>query len=233
MPSTVVCNVCCHEMRNCVYMRHCSKHKKDMHSICDQSRIDYLLENKLPILSPTDNSWIVCLICQKGAFSKQSISEFNKSYKILHKKCMLQFDSVKHFYDVTAPKPKKVKDEPTAATEPVNTIVYDSKVDDLEKSIAEKDARIKELEAKLLEAQATPPACEIDPDPESKYNVLLEKFNDLQTDFEDIHDCYISHKGYKRICENMTDVIDRLISNNKDKATLQCAVDLQTEFDNM
>jgi hypothetical protein len=167
-----------------------------------------------------------CFVCKKSVSGCGKYERFVTRYPFDHKECMKHFDEFKKYYFPKEPHPVDVSSE-------TNTIVYDSKIAELEKVNQEQSDRIKELEAKLLEAQAAPPAPAPPVDFESKHNELIEKYKDLESDYESIVDELSAYKNYKRLCEKMTDLIDQLIVNNKDHATINRAAELQSEFDEM
>jgi hypothetical protein len=203
--------------------------------------INYCLQNKYPLFITPDKLLAGCFVCKKSVSGYGKYDYFVTRYCIDHKNCMKHFDSFRKYYSPKEPHPVDVCEGGSGAVVPDNTIVYESRISDLEKAKLEQTQVIADLQAQLLEAQAAravlaaPPApappsidTKSSDDNGSKYKELYEE---LQEDHELLKESHSMYKGYKLLCMRMTDVIDRLISNNKDTDTLNRAVELQSEFD--
>jgi len=240
--STVKCPVCPHTCRKDVLGRHFTTHRNDIHSIMSKPHINYCLQNKYPLFITPDKLLAGCFACKKSVSGAGKYEYFVTRYCIDHKDCMKHFDSFRKYYSPKEPHPVDVCEGGSAGS-PGNTIVYESRISDLEKAKLEQTQVIADLQAQLLEAQAARAALAAPPAPAppsidtkssddngSKYKELYEE---LQVDYDSLQESYTTFKAYKTLCMKMTDVIDLLISNNKDKGTLNRAVELQSEFDEM
>jgi hypothetical protein len=171
----------------------------------EQARIDFCVQSKRPILFPTGNKWILCLVCRNGTDNPKRINAFIQSYGVLHKKCIAEFDSVKSMYE-TVPKSKLPKPVTKVVTEtPTNVIVSETKIDPNPQLLL----RIKELEAQLLEAQKRPPppaaasgtsACQ---DCTESETLIAELKNDLREELK-------IRKQYKDMLVSICEVIEKL-----------------------
>lgn len=95
------CDICKHEFRADNLMRHVYVHRNELTSFMKPERVKYCIDNKMPVMYPDSNEWIMCVICRKSARlggHGTSVKDFIRSYNSVHSKCRECFETVKELY---------------------------------------------------------------------------------------------------------------------------------------
>jgi hypothetical protein len=96
------CAVCKHEFRADNLMRHVYNHRNELTTFMKPARVKFCIDNKMPVMYPDTDEWIMCLICRKTARlggHGTSVKDFIRNYNTIHSKCKECYDSVKELYD--------------------------------------------------------------------------------------------------------------------------------------
>lgn len=175
------CTVCKQEHRADNLMRHVYTHRNVLSSFMSKERIKYCIDNNMPVMYPTDNEWIMCLICKKSAHThgRNSIKDFIVGYNSVHSKCKACFETVKELYH-------------TASAAPTNTIL------DLDVVVPTVGSTEKPTATTAPDAPAVDSKYSVNPKVFEMLKATIEDDEDEEMDINDMIECLLARLNIRQ-----------------------------------